>query len=557
MLVPLAVIVLTVRAETFIVGKADVPPVYVFKPFFTAVCGPVENILYKFVEPEVIVPPLNVFADKPPVNMLVPLAVIVLTVRAETFIVGKADVPPVYVFKPFFTAVCGPVENILYKFVEPEVIVPPLNVFADKPPVNMLVPLAVIVLTVRAETFIVGKADVPPVYVFKPFFTAVCGPVENILYKFVEPEVIVPPLNVFADKPPVNMLVPLAVIVLTVRAETFIVGKADVPPVYVFKPFFTAVCGPVENILYKFVEPEVIVPPLNVFADKPPVNMLVPLAVIVLTVRAETFIVGKADVPPVYVFKPFFTAVCGPVENILYKFVEPEVIVPPLNVFADKPPVNMLVPLAVIVLTVRAETFIVGKADVPPVYVFKPFFTAVCGPVENILYKFVEPEVIVPPLNVFADKPPVNMLVPLAVIVLTVRAETFIVGKADVPPVYVFKPFFTAVCGPVENMLYKSVAPEVIVPPLNVFADKPPVNTLVPLAVIVLIVNAETFIVGKADVPPVYVFKPFFTAVCGPVENILYKSVAPEVIVPPLNVFADKPAVKLVLPVTVPPLMGK
>ena len=127
-----------------------------------------------------------------------------------------------------------------------------------------------------------------------------------------------------------------------------------------------------------------------------------------------------------------------PVVNIEYKFVEPDNIVPPLNVFADNPPVNTLVPDAVIELNEGdAAKFIVGFVAVPPVDRF-PFAPTDCTPEPakaKIEYKFVLPLKMVPPLNVFAERPPVNTLVPDAVIVLTVNAETFTVGKAAVPPV--------------------------------------------------------------------------------------------------------------------------
>jgi len=195
--------------------------------------------------------------------------------------------------------------------------------------------------------------------------------------------------------------------------------------------------------------------------------------------------------------------------------------------------------------------------------VFNPFCTAVCAPVVKIEYKFVDPDNIVPPLNVFAERPPVNTLVPDAVTELNEgEAAKFIVGFVAVPPVDKF-PFAPTDCTPepvCAKIEYKFVDPDNIVPPLNVFAERPPVNTLVPDAVIVLTVNAETFTVGFVIVPPVYVFNPFCTYVGTKepaVKKILYKFVEPDKIVPPLNVFAERPAIKFVTPVTVPPLIFK
>ena len=145
------------------------------------------------------------------------------------------------------------------------------------------------------------------------------------------------------------------------------------------------------NIEYKFVEPDNIVPPLNVLADKPAEKLLEPLAVIALTVSdAVVLTVGFVAVPPVKIFVPCPT-LCTPepaVANIEYKFVEPDNIVPPLNVFADKPPVNILVPDAVTELNEGdAAKFIVGFVAVPPVDKF-PFAPTDCTPepaVANIL----------------------------------------------------------------------------------------------------------------------------------------------------------------------------
>jgi hypothetical protein len=129
------------------------------------------------------------------------------------------------------------------------------------------------------------------------------------------------------------------------------------------------------------VEPDNKVPPLIVFAERPPLKLLEPDAVIELNEGDETtFTIGLFSVPPVVMFEPGCTRVMSlvsVVENILYKLVEPENKVPPLSVFADNPPVNTLVPDAVKLLIVSAETLIVGKLSVPPVYVFNPDWTLV------------------------------------------------------------------------------------------------------------------------------------------------------------------------------------
>jgi hypothetical protein len=52
-----------------------------------------------------------------------------------------------------------------------------------------------------------------------------------------------------------------------------------------------------------------------------------------------------------------------------------------------------------------------------------------------MLYKFVEPDIIVAALRVFADNVDVNVLAPEAVKVFIVSADTLTLVKANVPAV--------------------------------------------------------------------------------------------------------------------------